>query len=303
MTHPGLDYPADSLWWIGQLMKTSRPLSVSMPAAGVLFAESVHASDFRMAPRTDPFHKLVYVLRGTVTLAEPGRIPESAVAGTLLVIPAGAAHQLRDERPSTLLLLCLTPGFLESEPELPALWRELAGQGERRLALSRPTQHQIESAWRRAMLEGVHRRPGALTLHRALAAQILVTLVRLPARLPASDPLTRVTAVLRELEHTFYDEWNIDRAATRAGLSRRHFSTLFRQATGRTFWEHLTDLRLNHAAGLLRQGEHSVTGVVFSCGFGDMSQFYRLFRARFRHPPREWARRLRPTANGGSKRD
>jgi transcriptional regulator GlxA family with amidase domain len=29
--------------------------------------------------------------------------------------------------------------------------------------------------------------------------------------------------------------------------------------------------------------------VVFSCGFGDVSQFYRLFRARYRHPPRTWA--------------
>jgi len=283
-------------------MKTSRPLSVTMPAAGVLFAESVHASDFQMAARTDPFHKLLYVLRGAVTLAEPGRRAEGATAGTLLVIPAGTGHQIRDERSSTLLLLCLAPAFLEADPELPALWRELAGRNERRLALSRPTQHQVESAWRRAMLEGVHRRPGALVLHRALAAQILVTLVRLPASQPASDPLTRVAAVRRELEHTFYDEWNLDRAAVRAGLSRRHFSTLFRQAAGRTFWEHLTELRLDHAAALLRQGEHSVTGVVFSCGFGDVSQFYRLFRARFRRPPREWALAARPKPAPRSKR-
>jgi AraC-like DNA-binding protein len=270
-------------------MKTSRPLAISMPATGVVFAESAHTGDFEMAPRTDPFHKLLYVLRGGVSYAESPRKPETATAGTLLVIPAGLEHQLRDEQPSTLLLLCLTPAFLRTDPELPALWGGLAARGERRLALSRPTQHQVESAWRRAMIEGVHRQPGALTLHRALAAQILVTLVRLPAQKPSTTPLTRVAAVARELETTFYDEWNLDRAAIRAGVSRRHFSQLFRQVSGRTFWEHLTDLRLNHAAQLLRTGEHSVTGVVFSCGFGDVSQFYRLFRARFKLPPREWA--------------
>ena len=117
----------------------------------------------------------------------------------------------------------------------------------------------------------------------------IVTLARLPVRKPATAPLTRVAAVARELEVTFYDAWNLDRAATRAGMSRRHFSVLFRRVTGHTFWEHLTDLRLTHAAQLLQQGDHSVTGVVFSCGFGDVSQFYRLFRARFKHPPREWA--------------
>jgi AraC family L-rhamnose operon regulatory protein RhaS len=270
-------------------MKRSRPLAISMPATGVVFAESVHTGDFQMAPRIDRFHKLLYVLRGAVRCAETGRTAELAAAGTLLVIPAGVEHQLQDERSSTLLLLCVTPDFLRTDPELPKLWRDLTARPERRLALSRPTQHQVESAWRRAMLEAVHRRPGALTLHRALAAQILVTLVRLPAPQPASAPHTRVAAVARELEGTFYDEWNLDRAAVRAGVSRRHFSQLFRQACGRTFWEHLTELRLAHAARLLRQGDHSVTGVVFSCGFGDLSQFYRLFRAKYKQPPRSWA--------------
>ena len=270
-------------------MKHSRPVTITMPATGVAFAESAHSGDFRMAARTDPFHKLLYVLRGEVAYAESDRAGERAATGTMLVIPAGVSHQLRDARPSTLLLLCVTPDFLQADPELPGLWRTLATRDERRVALSRPTQHQVESAWRRALLEGVHRQPGAPTLQRALAAQILVTLVRLPARKGASTPLTRVAAVARELEASFFDEWNLDRAAVRAGVSRRHFSQLFREVRGRTFWEHLTELRLGHAAHLLRQGEHSVTGVVFSCGFGDVSQFYRLFRARYKLPPREWA--------------
>lgn len=283
-------------------MKTSHPLSITLPATGVLFAESVHTGDFHMAPRTDPFHKLLYVLRGRISCHEAGRDPESVAAGMLLVIPAGTEHQLKDELPSTLLLLCLSPAFLRTDPELPALWRELAGRGERRIALSRPTQHQLESAWRRAMLERVHRRPGSQTTSRTLAAQLLVTLARLPVRKPATAPLTRVAAVAREMEVTFYDEWNLDRAATRAGVSRRHFSVLFHRVCGRTFWEHLRDLRLTHAAQLLKKGDHSVTGVVFACGFGDMSQFYRLFRERYHLPPRQWAvsgRRPNPARKTG----
>lgn len=276
-------------------MKTSRPLIIAPPAAGVLFAESAHSGDFHMAPRTDPFHKLLYVLRGRLACHEGDRAPESAAAGTVLVIPAGCEHQLKDEQPTTLLLLCLHPAFLRSDPELPTLWQGLAGRAERRIALSRPTQHHLESAWRRALLERVHRQPGSQTTSRALAAQLLVTLARLPVRKPTTAPLMRVAAVAREVEVTFYEAWNLDRAATRAGVSRRHFSALFRAATGRTFWDHLTDLRLTHAAQLLQQGDHSVTGVVFSCGFGDVSQFYRLFRQRHRLPPKQWADRARRT--------
>jgi AraC-like DNA-binding protein len=277
-------------------MKTSRPLTITLPAAGVHFAESVHTGDFRMAPRTDPFHKLLYVLRGRTIFHEADRTKESIATGMLLVVPAGCEHQLEDEEPSTLLLLCLSPAFLRTDPELPVLWRQLTRREERRIALSRPTQHQIESAWRRAMLERVHRQPGSITTSRAVAAQLLVTLARLPVRKPTTAPLTRVAAVMREMESTFYDAWNLDRATTRAGMSRRHFSTLFHQVSGRTFWEHLTDLRLTHASRLLAQGEHSVTGVVFSCGFGDISQFYRLFRQRFQLPPKQWALRARQSA-------
>lgn len=274
-------------------MKHSRPLAVTIPPAGVLFAESVHAGDFHMAPRTDPFHKLVYVLRGGLRYTEVQRAPENIAAGMLLVIPADREHEIRDEQPSTLFLLCLNKTFLAGAPELPALWRELTDRTERRIGLSRPTQHQIESAWRRAMLEHLQPRAGGLTTIRTLAAQILVTLVRLPAKKTGHTPLTRVAAVAREMEVTFYDEWNLDRAATRAGVSRRHFSMLFRQVSGRTFWEHLIDLRLTHAAQLLRKGNHSVTGVVFACGFGDLSQFYRLFRQRYGLPPGKWAAKSR----------
>lgn len=269
--------------------KRSRPLAVTMPPAGVLFAESVHAGDFRMPPRTDAFHKLIYVLRGGLSYVETNRQPENVTAGMLLVIPAGVEHQILDRQPSTLFLLCLSPSFLDSAPDLPAVWSELAARSERRLGLSRPTQHHVETAWRKAMLERTQPRPGSLTLTRSLAAQLLVTLVRLSVIKPAVDPRSRVAAVAREMEHTFYDPWNLDQAAARAGMSRRHFSMLFREVCDCTFWEHLTTLRLAHATQLLRQGSHSVTGVVFACGFGDVTQFYRLFRLRFHQPPKRWA--------------
>ncbi|HVU35634.1 MAG TPA: AraC family transcriptional regulator [Opitutaceae bacterium] len=270
-------------------MTQSRPVSVTLPASGVVFVESVHAGDFQMPPRTDPFHKVLYVVRGTISYVEAGRPPERVPGGSLLIVPAGVRHQLRDERASTLFLLCFRPAFLTDDPELPRLWSELAGRPRRLIAVPRPTQNQIESSWRRAMLERVQSRPGAMTTVRTLAAGILVTLVRMPATDGPSDPATRVTAVAREIEETFYDAWSLDRAAARAGVSRRHFSKLFRQVSGHTFLEYLTNLRLTHATHLLRQGGHSVAGVVFSCGFGDVSQFYRLFRARFRLPPKQWA--------------
>src|SRR5882757_77614 len=90
-------------------MKTSRPLAITVPAAGVLFAESVHTGDFHMAPRTDPFHKLLYVLRGRIVCHEADRAPESASAGVLFAesVHTGDFHMAPRTDPFHKLLYVL----------------------------------------------------------------------------------------------------------------------------------------------------------------------------------------------------
>ena len=132
---------------------------------------------------------------------------------------------------------------------------------------------------------------------RALAAQTLVLLARLPPAAAGTSAASRVAAVTREIEETFFDQWDLDRAASRAGLSRRRFTDLFRAANKKTFWDFLNEQRLNHAARLLRTGENSVMGVMFSCGFNDLSHFYRLFRTRYGKPPAMWAKSRRVRAS------
>ena len=274
-------------------MKVSQPLAVTVPEYGVLFAESVHATDFAMAERTDPFHKVFYVLAGCIGFRiTGGELPVSR-AGAVLLVPQGTPHQLSDLEPSTLLLLCLTERFLATDPDLPALWSQMARSHRRRIELSRPARERVERMWRRAMLEKVHGQTGGAVTVRSLAAQILVLLARQQSPAATDGAPMRVAAVARELRETFYDEWDLDRAAARAGVSRRRFTELFREATGRSFAEELNELRLSHAARLLRGGEHSVVGVMFSCGYNDLSHFYRSFRQRFGAPPKRWVDRQR----------
>jgi AraC-like DNA-binding protein len=274
-------------------MKVSRPVSVTLPTSGVYFAESVHAQDFKMPPRSDPYHKLLYVLRGGVRYREKARDAEIAPMGALLAVPAHHQHTLEDEKPSTLLLLCVSEAFLHSDAELGAIWRKLVAGAQRHVMISAPQRHQLEDCWRRALLERAHPRAGSAAAAKALALQVFVHVARLPASNAPEDAASRVATVARAMNETFFDAWSLDGAAARAGMSRRHFSAHFRAATRQTFAEYLTNVRLAHAAQLLQRGEHSVTGVIFACGFGDVSQFYRLFRARYGLPPKAWAEKKR----------
>lgn len=272
-------------------MKVSRPLSVPVAVAGVRFAESVHGGDFRMSERADTFHKVILVLAGRVTwVGEGGMEGEDAGAGMVLVVPAGVRHRLRDREAATLLLLCCGVEAVRATADLMAVWSQVARGAGRAWLPDEPTRRALETWWRRGLWEQAHRRVGRETVTRALAGQILVALAR-QAQTPGEAVATagqRVAALVREVEETFFDEWALDRAAERAGLSRRRFSALWREATGRAFAAHLIERRLAHAARLLRGGEHTVLGVIFSCGFGDVSHFYRQFRTRYGMTPKAW---------------
>lgn len=274
---------------------------MTLPSYGVAFAESVHAMDFEMTERVDPFHKVCYVLAGRIACRIGNRDTLVMTAGTVFFVPENVSHHLRDVEASTLLLLCVGQRFLAGDPDLPTLWSGLVERGS--LELNRPARERLELMWRRAMLEKSHARIGGAISVRALAAQLLVLLAR-QQRAPSLDAAqVRVAAVAREMRETFYDEWNLDRGAARAGLSRRRFTDLFRATTGRSFSDELNALRLDHAAHLLRGGEHSILGVMFSCGFRDLSHFYRLFRERHGAPPKRWLQNQTPAGklNRGRK--
>jgi AraC-like DNA-binding protein len=276
-------------------VKVSRPLDIVLPApAGVLFAESIHRDDFTMPERSDPFHKVVYVLAGKVEHAVGGESHRAtAAAGSVLLVPKDVRHRVNDLAPATLLLLCFSDRFLEHERDLSSLWLELRRPAKRHWTLDRQSRDRLEQMWRRALHEQAHGRRWSGLVVPTLAIETLVMLARGRAAAPGDAAEARVDALVRELDHSFFEPWNLDRAANRAGLSRRRFSELFRVATGQTFWERLNELRLNHAAHLLRAEEHSVLGVMFACGFGDLSHFYRLFRQRFGAAPKRWLERHR----------
>lgn len=266
----------------------SRPIAVTLPPRSVAFVESMHAPQFRMEERADNFHKIIYLLQGRVSFSVETTPPASIGPGAAICVSAGVRHQMADLELPTLLLVCLDREFISRDRDLGELWSRLTDHGSAAVRPAGAWGTRFESRWRAGVVEQTGRQPGREAALRAAATNIIVALARLPADAPSDPAARRVAAVVRELAETFYEPWSLDRACARAGMSRRHFSKLFRARTGRSFLDHLTSLRLEHAARLLDEGRHSVIGAAFSSGYGDLSHFYRLFRTRFGLPPRAW---------------
>src|SRR5208337_2871405 len=74
------------------------------------------------------------------------------------------------------------------------------------------------------------------------------------------------------------DEFNLERLAAKAGLSKFHFIRLFKTATGLSPSHYLQNLRLDKAKRLLRETKQSVVAVGLDVGYANPSHFARIFR-------------------------
>lgn len=73
-----------------------------------------------------------------------------------------------------------------------------------------------------------------------------------------------------------------------AGMSRFHFSRQFKARTGQSPCQFLLEVRLAHAADLLRTKDVSVTEAATTAGFTDLSRFAQSFKKRFGTSPKDF---------------
>jgi AraC-like DNA-binding protein len=73
-----------------------------------------------------------------------------------------------------------------------------------------------------------------------------------------------------------------------ANMSEVAFSRFFKQRTGNTFIDSLTEIRLGHASRMLIDTTQSVAEIAYHCGFNNISNFNRIFRKKKGCTPREF---------------
>jgi len=111
------------------------------------------------------------------------------------------------------------------------------------------------------------------------AAQLLQAAVpsELPVQ-PISPDVAQLQPALHYVTRNYHERVSAAAVAKACGLTRFEFSRRFRAAFGTTFRDYLLCVRIMEARRLLTEGRVSVTGVAYSVGFNDGSQFARMFK-------------------------
>ncbi|WP_051781371.1 helix-turn-helix domain-containing protein [Janthinobacterium agaricidamnosum] len=117
--------------------------------------------------------------------------------------------------------------------------------------------------------------------------------------------LAKVNAVLTYITENYREQISAEMLAEQLGMSLSKFSRFFRKATGNSFTDFVSRLRINKACQLLMNTDQYVTNVCYDVGFHNVANFNRRFLQVKGVTPKEFRRQADgrfggPAAESGS---
>lgn len=268
------------------------------------------------------FASLHYVVAGSGSLRFEGRAPIPLEAGSVVILPAGIAHELSgdgDEDDVLASARSCQPALLGMDEIASA-----NGQGGIVIACSsinatyqrtrglfdylaepivspRKTGDPLAGVLEAMLAEMTNPGPGSAALVGLLMKQCLVYVLRQycdsgHCQVPWLSALedTQLARALEQMIDEPGRRYSLEMLAETAGMSRSAFAQRFKDAFGRSAMDFLKELRLQRAAHLLRTTRRPVKSIAEQVGFDSRSHFSQSFSdyfgaapAEFRHQPAE----------------
>lgn len=232
--------------------------------------------------------------RELVWRTEGQRIASRARAGTITLIPAGHDGRWDIDGKLEVSHLYLPDGRLQAAAEALAGGRAVELLG--RVAFADPASSRLLEL---LAAEAVPADPSSrlfveqavdlLCTHLVRAHSSFGALALEPRRGLADWQVKKVAAYMRA---HLDEEVSLDDLAAVVSLSRFHFATAFRLATGRTPHDWLVGERIAHAQVLLANAERPVTEIALAVGYATPSSFAAAFRKVTGATPSEYRRAL-----------
>lgn len=89
----------------------------------------------------------------------------------------------------------------------------------------------------------------------------------------------RTDKIINFITDNYSNDLNVNAVAEYFHMSESHFSRIFRRATGNTFNDFLTRVRINRSCEILVQTNEKISSICYDVGFNNLANFNRRFLA------------------------
>lgn len=235
--------------------------------------------------------ELTLVERGHVRYTV-GRSEHIVEPGDVMVVPRDADHTTTFEGGMRGIALWLGDDLVARAAD--ALGPEVARGVLTPGVLARAAQ----SARLRALVavladEAIDGAAGHARAAEAIGEGLVIEMLRRAPRTASEAKDPRVLRAIARMRAEYAEPLGVDDLARTAGMSRFHFSRLFRDEVGVAPYQYLLRVRVARATELLEGGRASVTEAAFGAGFGDLGRFARTYKRHTGRLPTEVLRAAR----------
>ena len=109
----------------------------------------------------------------------------------------------------------------------------------------------------------------------------------------------RIEQVYQIIQKGYQNDLSTREIALELSMTESSFCRFFKNATGKTFKEALTEVRIEKASALLLHSGLSVASIASQCGFNNVSLFNRFFKELTEMTPKDYRRSIRVTIDAG----
>lgn len=107
-----------------------------------------------------------------------------------------------------------------------------------------------------------------------------------------STEQARINPVMAYIVDNFNDKISLNKAAEIAHMTPNAFCKFFKKVTRKTFVQMVLAYRLNYARQKLIQTDKPISEISFESGFGDVSHFYKMFKAETKLSPLNYRKKF-----------
>jgi AraC-like DNA-binding protein len=249
--------------------------------------------------------EILFLQDGATSYEFSGQEAVGLQGGHFLIVPPGVVHRgLHDMRSSCticgLALKVSRPEEWRTTTFTPADLRRLRRALETGSTKAHPFNLALRWLVRRLMDETAKYPATAKQAEAGLGLRALICAVLVEAmrqiQVPPTQPKEFVAAAIAYLRKHLQEAVTMDDLVRHVGFSRARMFDMFKAQTGLTPNDYLQRLRVEKAKELLRQTNHSVTGIGLDAGFSSGQYFSTVFTRYTGVSPTDFRKGIKPSS-------